>query len=414
MKKIHWAGVLAGILIGFTCSAAEKANASVNPADLFPGEDTIPILSWHCIVPGHISVEHYQELKDCGFNLSFPHTYSLKDALKALDCAAEVGIRTLFMCNELNQNPEQVVPMVKNHPGLAGYHLQDEPHRDHIPALKALNIKIRALDDKHFTYLNLLPIGATDSFMPYVDYINYCSKEVDTPFISYDHYGIVHNTVRNTYYMNLEVFSQEARKLNKPFWAFALTTAHGPYPIPTVAQLKFQMYSNLAYGAQGLQYFTYWNPGTETWNFHDAPILQNGKRSAVYDMVREVNAELQKRNFVFMRSRVLQVYHTGKQLPPGTRRLQKLPFMVTKLDTHGDDAVVSLLQKADMFYLVIVNANIDRTMNLDIKCIEGVERIRKDGSSVPASEYSERMILGPGECEVFAAPANLAPAAAGR
>ena len=124
-----------------------------------------------------------------------------------------------------------------------------------------------------------------------------------TPFISYDHYGIVNNEIRGNYYQNLEIISEEARKLGKPFWAFALSTAHGSYPVPNVAQLKLQMYSNLAYGAQGLQYFTYWNPGTETWNFHEAPITPEKKRSSVYDFVREVNAELQKRNFVFMRSK---------------------------------------------------------------------------------------------------------------
>ncbi len=373
----------------------------VSAADLFPNEDTIPILSWYCIEPSQISVEHYQELKDCGFNLSFPHIYSFEYAQKALDCAAAVGIRTLFMCNELYQSPEKIVPLVKNHPGLAGYHLRDEPHSADIPNLKVLNDKIRALDSAHFTYLNLLPIVV--SAAQYIDYINYCYKEVETEFLSYDHYGIADNAVRANYYQNLEIFSAEARKMNKPFWAFALATAHGPYPIPSVAHLKFQMYSNLAYGAQGLQYFTYWNPGTQTWDFHDAPILQSGKRSAVYDMVREVNMELQKRNFVFMRSKVLWVRHTGTTLPVGTIRLTELPFMVNELDTHGDDAVVSLLQKGEKFYLVIVNANIDKTMNLTINLKDGVKRIRKDGTIVDASEYSPNMLFGPGECEVFAA-----------
>ncbi len=396
------------LFCGVGCRSVDGLSARASGADLFPGEDTIPIMSWHCITPKNISVETYQELKDCGFNISFPHTYSFADAKHALDCAAAVGIRTLFMCGELDRSPEEIVPQVMDHPGLAGYHLRDEPHKNDIPALKARNDKIRKIDSRHFTYLNLLPIGATDPFMPYVDYINYCSKEVETPFISYDHYGIVNNQVRGTYYQNLEVFSAEARKLGKPFWAFALTTAHGGYPIPNPAQLKFQMYSNLAYGAQGLQYFTYWNPGTETWDFHDAPILQNGKRTSVYDFVREVNAELQKRNFVFMRSKVISVHHTGKVLPAGTKRLEKLPDMVTKLNTGDKDAVVSVLQKNDTTYLVIVNASIHDFLNLEIDFKPGVTRIRKDGTSVPAEEYCDRFIVPPGECEVFGWKSNAA------
>ena len=162
------------------------------------------------------------------------------------------------------------------------------------------------------------------------------------------------------------------------------------------------MYSNLAYGAQGLQYFTYWNPGTETWNFHDAPITLDKKRSSVYDYVREVNAELQKRNFVFMRSKVEFVRHTGEKLPAGTKRLETLPDMVTKLDTHGKDAVVSLLTKNDMAYLVIVNAGIHDDMSLTITFKPGVTRIRKDGTSVAADKYVDTLTVGPGECEVFA------------
>ena len=399
--------LILSILLMASASAAPKSAATVRDGqlDIFPGEDTIPILSWYCIMPAHISVEHYQELKDCGFNLSFPHTYRFADAKRALDCAAAVGIRNLFMCNELNENPEQIVPQVMDHPGLAGYHLRDEPHKAHVPGLRNLNERILAIDKNHFTYLNLLPNGASDPFMPYIDYIRYCSTEIKTPFISYDHYCIVNNTIRATYYLNLEIIAREAKRMNKPFWAFALSTAHASYPVPTVAQLKFQMYSNLAYGAQGLQYFTYWNPPTDTWDFHEAPILANGKRSSVYDFVREVNAELQKRNFVFMRSKVLWVRHTGKALPPGTTRLApaELPPPVKSLDTHGHDAVVSRLSKGKTGYLVVVNASIDTTMRLTTTFAPGaVTRIRKDGTAVPADEYTDTLIVGPGECEVFA------------
>ena len=416
MKRLPIFAIVAALLLGGMISFGQEASSTTvqgtvhgGQLDIFPGEDTIPILSWHCMTPPNISVEHYLELKECGFNLSFPHISSFADAKRALDCAAEAGVRVMLMCNELYQSPETIVPQVKNHPGLAGYHLRDEPHSADIPGLKELNDKIVKLDPAHFTYLNLLPVGATDSFMPYLDYIHHCYGEVQTPFISYDHYGIVGNSVRATYYLNLEIISQEARKMGKPFWAFALSTAHGGYPVPNVAQLKFQMYSNLAYGAQGLQYFTYWNPGTEVWDFHDAPILQNGKRSSVYDFVREVNEELQKRNFVFMRSTVLWVRHTGAELPPGTTRLEasELPVQVKSLDTHGRDAVVSLLAKNDARYLVVVNASFDTAMNLTATFADGVDRIRKDGSRVAADEYADTLIVGPGECEVFAWQENV-------
>ena len=39
-----------------------------------------------------------------------------------------------------------------------------------------------------------------------------------------------------------------------------MATKHWKYPHPTLATLRLQMFSDLAYGAQGLQYFTYWTP----------------------------------------------------------------------------------------------------------------------------------------------------------
>ena len=154
-----------------SCATIDKPtpNAADQPFDLFPGEDTIPIMSWYSIPPADLSVERFIELKEAGFNLNFSHIYGLADAKKALDCAQQAGIRNLFMCGALIGKPEEIVPQVMNHPGLAGYHLQDEPQKVHIPVLAEANKKIRAIDPKHFTYLNLYPVGATDPFMPYID-----------------------------------------------------------------------------------------------------------------------------------------------------------------------------------------------------------------------------------------------------
>ena len=35
-----------------------------------------------------------------------------------------------------------------------------------------------------------------------------------------------------------------------------------------------------------MQYFTYWNPDTEIWDFHQAPVREDGLRSRVYEEVR--------------------------------------------------------------------------------------------------------------------------------
>ena len=64
---------------------------------------------------------------------------------------------------------------------------------------------------------------------------------------------------------------------------------------PTLAALRVQTYSNLAYGAQGIEYFTYWSatsvnaPSSE--DQRGAPISVAGKRSVVYDRIKLMSEE---------------------------------------------------------------------------------------------------------------------------
>ena len=84
--------------------------------------------------------------------------------------------------------------------------------------------------------------------------------------VSFDHYPVISDgkgpaSLRGEWYENLEIVSAAARKAGKPMWAFALSVPHSSYPAPTPAHLRLQVFSNLAYGAQVIQYFTYWTPG---------------------------------------------------------------------------------------------------------------------------------------------------------
>ena len=86
------------------------------------------------------------------------------------------------------------------------------------------------------------------------------------------------------------------------------------------------MFSDLAYGAQGLQYFTYWTPvNSEGFDYEFGPIGLDGRRTVAYDLVRQVNGEIKALSGVFAGAKVKWVRHTGKTIPRGTQRLTKLP-----------------------------------------------------------------------------------------
>lgn len=365
----------------------------------------MPILAWHGIPADSTTLERFLEMKETGMNHHFSSYPDIESMAKALDLAQQAGIKLIISCPELESDPEATVQRFMNHPATAGYFLRDEPATPSFPELAAWAKRIRATDDTHFCYLNLLPTYAPLEVLvadSYRDYVNRFDKEVPLQLLSFDHYPVVGDTYRGDWYENLEIFSDEARKAGKPFWAFALTTAHSPYPIPDLAQLRFQMYSNLAYGAQGLQYFTYWTPGKNpNWNFHHGPIGLDGKRTDVFDKVKAMNTEIQALSGVFLGAKVLSIHHTGDTIPQGTTRLTTLPEGVKRLETTGSGAVVSVLKNGEKTFMVIVNRDFKKRMQLDIELVPTVQRIMKDGSIVPASLYSNTLMVEPGDALIY-------------
>lgn len=364
----------------------------------------LPVLAWYSIPAEETTIPRYQELKDAGFNYSYTAFRDLQALDSALVIAKKTGIRIIASCPELRTRPVETVRHLMGHPALAGYYLQDEPAPGDFPGLGALVREISAIDTNHFCYLNLLPTYADMRQLGVKDYDEYVKefiRQVPIQLLSFDHYPVVGDSLRPDWYENLDIFSRNAREAGKPFWAFALAVAHGPYPIPTVAELRLQVYSNLAYGAQGIQYFTYWTPEGTPWDFHRGPITIGGKRTEVYDRVRLVNAELRRLSGVFVGATVRWVAHTGQHLPRGAHRLPPLPPEIIRLDTRGQGAVVSLLDNGLFAYLVVVNRDFRRPMELSLKVRDGVEKVLKDGTLAAAGAYSEMIPVGPGDVAIY-------------
>ena len=364
--------------------------------------EVLPILAWYSVPSEHASVETYQELAEAGFNINFSHIGKLEDALKALDLGERTGVKIMFTCQELSTETEETVMRVKDHPALYGYFLRDEPSARDFPVLAAWADRIKAVDDTHPLYLNLFPNYAPDDVLgcAYPEYVHRFVEEVGLPLLSFDYYPVTVEGIRENWWNNLEVISAEARKAGIPFWAFALSTAHYPYPTATIQSLRLQFYTDLAYGAQGLQYFTYWCPETSVWDFHNAPISQTGERSEVYDIVKAMNVELQARADVFMGAKVIQVSHTGETIPPGVTPLKGLPAQVKSLDTHGKGAVVSVLENKGWGYLMIVNRSLDEGLDYDVAFHVPVKQVCRDGKGIKVPKEGNYS-LEEGDCAIF-------------
>lgn len=394
----------------------------------------LPILGWWGVPFEKVTVERYRQAKDAGFTHLMQWAPDLDGSVKALDAARAAGIRLLLHspCIE-GEHPETAVRVLRNHPGLGLYHLTDEPVAAKLPALGVRAKRIMAEDPVHPCYLNWCGVVGMDPMVwygtpDYRSYIAISRREVPIPMISFDKYPVFADAakvgplpfrrtadtcLKTNWYETLEIVRDVSRREKVPFWAFALSTSHKiggnayfpsghAYPAATVGGMKLQQYSNLAYGAQGLQYFTYWGFGKSDMNFHDAPMTLAGEETFVMDRVRAVNAELQARAFVFVGADAKEVWHAGKSIPPSTRPLPKdgLPKGVLSLALDGR-AVVSHLVNGRTSYLMVVGGELHREVTLKIRLADGVLRVRTDGTCVPAKRHAEEYVLSTGDAEIF-------------
>lgn len=368
-------------------------------------EAEIPILAWYSIPGGDdATLENYQTLKDCGFTMSFSHTTTLEEALTALDLAEEVGIKVITPCPQ--EKFDNFVNSVKDKPALYAYFLGDEPSKSDFPALATLANQVRTLDPNHDIYLNLFPSWAGQEICgaPYDEYVHDYITEVKPDQVSFDCYPITikdgDNRINEEWWYNLEVISSEAQAAGLPIWAFALSTAHNDYPVPTLAHLRLQMYTNLAYGAQCLQYFTYWLPTGTQWNFHESPINDEGLKTSTYDVVKEMNEELQARAGVFMGGTVKLVRY-AETVPYGGKKLEDYPSPLSSFGANGCRTLISIIENGDYEYLMLVNCAYTRGYDYHIGFDRKVQIVNRDGSITPMEEKTGDFYIEEGDCAIF-------------
>lgn len=392
VKSVILAGLL--VMLGLKCLAAGAP----------PSPERIPVLAWGGPPESETTAERYRELAEAGFTHNFSGFSSIAKMTEALNVAQAAGIRQFVSIPELEKSPEDVARRLKEHPALAGYYLRDEPPASEFEKLGAWAKRIAAVDPDHPCYLNLFPNYATAEQLgtaTYPEYVAQFIAKIPVPFVSFDHYPVVGDSLRGEWYENLEQVSSAARKAGKPFWAFALAVAHNPYPIATLEHLRLQVFSNLAYGAQGIQYFTYWTSKSDVWNFHEAPIGIDGKKTVVYDRVKQVNSEIRGLAPVFLHSKVLDHGHTGA-LPRGTQPY-KPAAPVAGIKTEGAGALVSHLANGKRRFLAVVNRDFLKATPLTVT-LDGsakVSEFRKDGATSEITDREWKTSLAPGDIAVL-------------
>jgi hypothetical protein len=385
--------IVAAALALTVCSrlSAQAPDPGVPPASqpaplALPPSPPIPISAWDGPAVSDDVVAKYQEFADAGFMYNMTAFVNEEQAKIGLDAAAKAGVKVLarFWPHSPTVRPPDMARLFKDHPGLGGYVLQDEPTISELPALleRARQVLAADPDPDKIVIVNLLPIYAGNKMIelaPYQKYEDYVFKflsEIPVNYLSYDFYPLKRFDPIPSWYENMLTCQRAARMANIPLWSFISCCGMDLFPDPTMATLRVQAYTNLALGATGIEHFLYQACGGRV-----APYDVGGRRTYAYDLVKQLNAELQARAGVFMGSTVKLMRYAGSPVPEPMKPYEP-SGAITALQAGGKGAVVSILWKDDLRFLVIVNQDFINPMPLSMAWKPSVHmaRVGRDGA----------------------------------
>lgn len=307
--------------------------------------------------------ERFRDISAAGFNACLCRCKTNEDIIRTLQVANEYDLKMIVFSHAIMRHPEKIVPVIKNQPAFWQYYLVDEPKMGDLKNFQEIQQRITRYDKDAKCYINLLPnagkqflqVIGTESYPEYLQ----AFSSIRQPQISYDFYPVQGKVVRgDVWYKILDDIREESRRTRRPFWAYVLCVPHFIYPMPTLGHLRLQCYANLAYGAQGIQYFAYATPAHyDNYDFHDGPLLRNGKKSDTYTLVKKMNAELKSVASLFWQSEVTNIEH--RKCTDGT-------------------VLISHFRKAGKRYVCFVNESADEDVSISLQPKEYASRIRKD------------------------------------
>ncbi len=308
---------------------------AVGPAAAEPWQpERFPISYWYGPPPEANTLETWQTVADCGFTFAGPRGYPREEILRQLDFCEQVGIKALphdgRISWEMTGAPDwkeqlaEVVADYGGHPALYGYYVKDEPNYMHFQALGEICRELERLDPDSLPYVNLFPTYANSNQLgtpTYEEHVREYLRIVQPRVLSYDHYALLRDGgQRPDYYENLEIIRREGLSTGTPQWQIVLSLAHLAYRDPTEGEMRWQVYTSLAYGMKGIMYFTYWPPASLAQEGRFGIVDGDGNPARLYPIVQQLNSEIAALGPTLLRLTSTGVYHTGEQIPAGTTR----------------------------------------------------------------------------------------------
>lgn len=344
-----------------------------------------------------VNDEQYDYLAEAGINIvqnNQLETSARSANLEMARLAHERGMQIIVQDSAVGAFPKMTSQQVKdwansyrNIPGVGGLYLIDEPANalEYAPAFNA----IREATPELYPHLNFLVYtyyggeAANDKAMQdWIDATNGRTYE-DHDYLMYDMYPFGQN---GTNYADMFTNLNTVRELglkNEVKTAMYLQSVGIPGHLrrPVPAEIRYEANVAMAYGYKQLSYFSWWTPTGRSEPFTDAIITADGKKTDLYEPVKQLNSEIQALGDTLMGLNAEEVYLSGTAYGQPT-----VPADFVAQSSGDKDLVLSRMvdRETEDEYLFVVNNSFTAGQTMQLTFDDSISAVREvsrvDGS----------------------------------
>jgi hypothetical protein len=390
--------------------AAEKAAKVVEesrrqvskPAPYRP--DRFPIIAFNQhLEDSKKTQDWFQGIADCGFAITFC------DNIAQLKRAKAAGLKAFIVDANLALQPweqpdpakieaaiDQAVATFGSDEATLGFYLWDEPKVSQFKGLSLAVSRLRETAPRLTEFVCMLPNYAKLD-TSYREFLTQYVETVSPALLCYNFYGTMEGgKLRDGYWSNLNDVQFVSAKAGIPFWTTVLSCTHFNFRELSDADIRFQVFSAIVYGAKGIGYYLYQTPTIG--NYRLGPIDIDGTKTETWYKVKRVNRVLNAWGPTLLQLRLKGVYHLDKAEPPSGK-----PSNLILANPDSTELVVGEFEHEDGgTYLIILNKNLSQSAGLYpvwSKKPSNIELLREDALWAPFS--GEDIWLAPGQAALL-------------
>ena len=277
-------------------------------------KEDFPIGFWNYVECGRLDVQRsVEDWKELGMNCAMScDAFSVADTAymtASLDAAAKEGLR-LIVCDsrtqwknyigkgeaEFRNDVKAAAADFGGHEAFLAFHVGDEPDADTWPAMLAA---AKIVNEYARAFVNFFPLFDEDfvarvgtDHAGYLDKIADAVRETGLETLCYDCYNqcFVHDGEMgiNSYFYNLNSFRETAKRCGVKMWTTLLSVGHWCYRVPNEDDMRWQISTAVAHGAQGLLWFYVYERRLES-SYRLAPFDMYYKKTETFDRLARQN-----------------------------------------------------------------------------------------------------------------------------